>query len=262
MKMPILTTDWQKAPHPAIKPLYVIGDVHGYSNLLKALHKKALELVVTHNHHSILIHLGDLVDRGPHSIECLNLAHDFRSEMFENHVLPGNHELMIMMVLHNPDAHAQWWLDNGGNEFVRNLPNIQKIKTAKELANLIADELNKHRLIEKILRGYTAFQNGKYFFVHAGVPADKSLEEILRFDWTNVDGDIENQHPLWIRTPFLTNKNPFEDNTIIIHGHSPIQKGYPEVHSNRINLDIGSFFNKKLCMMEIIGDMMRFHIAD
>ena len=78
----------------------VIGDVHGHAAELKKLLKK----IEAHQVDRVIF-LGDLVDRGPASEECLRIA---RTWMFKARcgqyrhfeVVKGNHE----------DAHAREWL--------------------------------------------------------------------------------------------------------------------------------------------------------
>ncbi|MDO9527084.1 MAG: metallophosphoesterase, partial [Gemmobacter sp.] len=47
---------------------YAIGDIHGHLDLLRAAHRRiATDRDLTEDHDAPIIHLGDLVDRGPDS---------------------------------------------------------------------------------------------------------------------------------------------------------------------------------------------------
>ena len=50
-----------------------IGDQHGEIRLMRQLLKRATELKTTAAHTKI-VYLGDLIDRGPDSLACLDLA--------------------------------------------------------------------------------------------------------------------------------------------------------------------------------------------
>lgn len=60
-------------------------------------------------------------------------------------------------------------------------------------------------------------------------------------------GDIRPDRPLeaqneddllWIREPFLSSNRNF--GRLIVHGHTPLRSGEPDVRPNRINLDTGA----------------------
>jgi uridylate kinase len=61
--------------------------------------------------------------------------------------------------------------------------------------------------------------------------------------------------PLWIRQPFLTHKEKFEDDLIVIFGHTI---GHPGFYTNKIAIDSGCFYTGVLTAVEIIEDKMRF----
>jgi serine/threonine protein phosphatase 1 len=52
--------------------IYAIGDIHGHLDLLKSAHHRIGVDMALHGHGTI-VHLGDLVDRGPDS--RLSLIH-------------------------------------------------------------------------------------------------------------------------------------------------------------------------------------------
>ena len=90
---------------------FIIGDLHGEVSLLR----KALGEVMFDSSKDRLFSVGDLVDRGEDSIECLNLL---TKDWFFS--VRGNHEdMMITSVLNSylPQFHTQetWmWYQNGG----------------------------------------------------------------------------------------------------------------------------------------------------
>jgi len=49
---------------------------------------------------------------------------------------------------------------------------------------------------------------------------------------------------LWIREPFLSSEKDF--GRLIVHGHTPLKSGMPDLKSNRLNLDTGAVYGRKL----------------
>lgn len=95
--------------------LFIIGDVHGCWHTYQEL------LNYWEPERELLIQLGDLVDRGNFSPQCLELSKDLEREFPDRTVfLRGNHEQMMLRFLKGEDT-TDHWLKNGGkttlNEF-------------------------------------------------------------------------------------------------------------------------------------------------
>ena len=76
------------------------------------------------------------------------------------------------------------------------------------------------------------YDDGRRFFVHAGVNPATPLE-------TQDDFDL-----LWIREPFLSHRGDY--GRLIVHGHTPLVDGVPDLRGNRLNLDTGAVFGGPL----------------
>src|ERR1700689_3981861 len=70
--------------------------------------------------------------------------------------------------------------------------------------------------------------DGRRFFVHAGVNPGTPLEAQDHYDL------------LWIREPFLSHRGDY--GRLIVHGHTPLADGVPDLRDNRLNLDTGAVF--------------------
>lgn len=85
---------------------FVVGDVHGeYDKLMSALDEVDFDFEVDR-----LFAVGDLIDRGPDNLKCLNLMYEpwFYS-------VRGNHEqLMFDSIVRNQPESYQCWMANGG----------------------------------------------------------------------------------------------------------------------------------------------------
>ena len=74
--------------------------------------------------------------------------------------------------------------------------------------------------------------DGRRFFVHAGVDPRRPL-------------DAQREHDLlWIREPFLSDERDY--GRLIVHGHTPIRSGGPDLRSNRLDLDTAAGYGGPL----------------
>ena len=86
--------------------VWVVSDIHGcYQWLLDELKRRRFN-----PYEDLLISVGDLIDRGPDSVKCLQLINEkwFRA-------VRGNHEQMAIDSVENNDFAL--WLMNGGSWF-------------------------------------------------------------------------------------------------------------------------------------------------
>lgn len=84
---------------------YVVGDVHGdYERLTDLLAVINFDTAVDR-----LFSVGDLIDRGPASVKCLELLNEpwFFAAL-------GNHEEMLINALTDPAEEMDLWVQNGG----------------------------------------------------------------------------------------------------------------------------------------------------
>lgn len=84
---------------------FVVGDLHGSLDLLT----KFLREINFDSVHDRMFSVGDLVDRGPNSLGCLQLLeHDWF------HCVKSNHEQLMEDFLTGGPA-GSWWMPNGGS---------------------------------------------------------------------------------------------------------------------------------------------------
>ena len=196
---------------------YAIGDIHGRLDLLMDL----LSQIITHaNGRSCkLVFLGDYIDRGPDSAGVLALVRRFQQHWPESVIcLKGNHEAMLLEVVTEP-AVTSWWLGNGGDNTLVSFG-------VSHPGDLPADVLSW------IAGLPTLYEDEHRYFVHAGLHPDLSLSE------------QDDQTKLWIRDEFLLVDYDFGKH--VVHGHTPIETGGPELRPYRTNLDTGAVFGGPL----------------
>jgi serine/threonine protein phosphatase 1 len=201
----------------AMSLIYAIGDIHGSLNKLESL------MLRCENHAAgrpmTLVFLGDYIDRGPQSSGVIACLIDLQSRHGDRVVtLMGNHEAMALAVV-DGDSPAELWLTQGGSATLESYG----VTRPSELPPAHVDWLRALRL---------SYDDGRRFFVHAGVDPAKPLDA--------QDGD----DLLWIREPFLSHRGDY--GRLIVHGHTPVMNGMPELRGNRLNLDTAAVYGGPL----------------
>jgi serine/threonine protein phosphatase 1 len=196
---------------------YAIGDIHG------ALHKLQSLLARCEAHAdgrpATFVFVGDYIDRGPESSGVIRFLIELEAKM-PGHVvaLMGNHEAMALAVIDGTTPAANW-LSQGGAATLRSYD----VAHASELPREHVDWMRSLRLSR---------DDGRRFFVHAGIDPQLPLAAQDEFDL------------LWIREPFLFDDRDY--GRLIVHGHTPLLDGKPDLRGNRLNLDTGAVFGGPL----------------
>ena len=211
---------WRPLPcHGPDAQLFVIGDVHGQAGALGAA-LDAIGRVPGGGLQRRLVFLGDLIDRGPDSLGAVRLAMRAadRAKVDTVTLLPGNHELMLIDGLLDPQAFLGDWLDNGGDEVIREAdPGC----TARKLADLaeIARAAFDPGFISAMTVGSTFYQARDLLLVHAGLAPSVDPGTFLSQGRFGSSGE----HWAWIREPFLDWEFGWgpDRSWIVVHGHTP-----------------------------------------
>ena len=230
-------------PAPASLPsgqrIYAIGDVHGCLDRLAAVHEQIAEDLTTRPVDiSVLVHLGDYVDRGLDSAQVVDwLSGGAPVPVTQIVNLMGNHEDMMLQALPGTDKEAiNTWLANGGADSLLSWEITRRVPPT-EWATLIPTE---HQTFLRELK--TSFRYGGYLFVHAGIRPGVPLNRQERHDM------------LWIREPFLSWTHSHD--VIVVHGHTPRHE--PDVRSNRIGIDTGAVMGGGLTCLVLEEDRLGF----
>lgn len=152
----------KKLPNNALGRDFVVGDVHGYyTELMQALNNVKFDFS-----RDRLIAVGDLINRGPDSYQCLQLVNE--SWFFS---VQGNHERLMQLSLAGDDSATQVWQKHGGGwALLYNEVELKGMVTLMETKMPLAIELS--------------VQEQRVGIVHA---------EVLGDDWNNLrnwQGDI------------------------------------------------------------------------
>ncbi|MGI6245010.1 MAG: metallophosphoesterase [Pseudochelatococcus sp.] len=236
-----LRFDWRPAirPAPDGSPIAVIGDVHGHDSLLAAMHDAiGRELDEIGPHDATVIHLGDLIDRGPGNREALVRAREGIAGA-TNITLRGNHEDRLLAYLHGLPGALGRWLDAGGDGMFEQMGLDPWRITPEEFRARLGEDLA--RWIEATPVIYRA---GQLVFVHAGIDPALPL-------------DRQDPHTLmWTRRTWLDSPGPYPEGVAVIHGHIP-RRTVDFRNPHRIDLDSGVVNWGVLSGLVIHGDRMR-----
>lgn len=204
---------------------YAIGDIHGRDDLLRPL-LAAIKGEATGDTQRFIF-LGDIVDRGPDSKECMEIVNQTMLLHPGSKFVLGNHDERFWHAISGilrPDEEAVWLEDFGGWQTVEAYCGGQRPSFSEFTAHF--QEFYDHH-VEMLQAAVDKVETVNFCFVHAGVRPGVKLAD-------------QNPHDLrWIRDGFIEFSGEFEKT--VVHGHTITDSELPEVHGNRIAIDTGSY---------------------
>lgn len=203
-----------------MEKFFAIGDIHGCFNKLIEL----MDIIDFDPDIHRLVFLGDYIDRGPDSYSVMEYLIDLKNRHGNTVFLKGNHEEMLENYISGRDRLA--YLANGGHTTVDSYINAGVASKSSLLPEEHVRFLNSLDLF---------YETDNYIFVHAGLREKVSLNE-------QVPEDL-----LWIRRSFI--KSTYDFGKRVVFGHTPLPE--PLVDSNKIGIDTGAVYGKKLTCVEL-----------
>lgn len=219
--------------------VYAIADVHGRADLLQAMLEHIAAHARDHQSKPVVIFLGDLIDRGPHSPKVLDQVCSTLDLYPGSRLILGNHDFYLRELLRGAltDEDAVNWMDWGGVATVSAYSN----HPVPAFENIAADiRLVFPHHVDLLENALTFKEIGRFCFVHAGIRPGVQLANQSEYDLR------------WIRTGFLDHMDIFDH--VVLHGHTITKSLRPEVYSNRIALDTGAYRTGRLSAAVIRGD--------
>ena len=234
--------------------VFVVGDIHGRSDLLAALIDEAAREPKLRDRRAIVF-LGDLVDRGPDSLGAIDLAIGAKARVGADEAvaLMGNHEAMMRLAL---DPQTPWadaidaldtWIANGGDRTM-----AEFVETDQAPEDLDALLKTARAALPPRVRAWleslrASWRSGDTLLVDAGVNPQVELEGFLALPWNTPLARLdEDRHWAWVRWPFLEYR-PLKgfSGFFVVHGHTPNDARRDPSHADqiagfRLNLDAGS----------------------
>ena len=236
--------DRQSTPASARVPdgrrIYAVGDIHGRLDLLdELLDRIEADSAGRGMADTLVVFLGDLIDRGPDSRGVVERLMAFARGPLPARFLMGNHEEVFLKALGGDLRALRFLIRIGGRETILSYGVAEEEYRALDFPELIALMQSKvppdHA---RFLGGFEAWvEAGDYLFVHAGIRPGVALD-----DQTGTD-------LRWIRDDFLRHRDGF--GKIVVHGHSITDA--VDVRANRIGIDTGAYASGRLTAIGLEG---------
>jgi serine/threonine protein phosphatase 1 len=220
---------------------YVVGDIHGRLDLLdELLGKIHADLGQRGPRETLLVFVGDLIDRGPQSAEVIERLRTYRHPNVRPIFLLGNHEEVLLRILDGETSLIPNWLRFGGAQCLKSYglaPRKVAMAGEPEALAMIRGAVPQQHVA--FLRSFVdSCRFGDYLFVHAGIRPGVDLQEQRQSDLR------------WIREPFLLDQS--NHGFVVVHGHTISTE--VEEKFNRIGIDTGAFATGVLTALGIEGD--------
>lgn len=210
----------QKVGDPVAERTLVIGDVHGCDVALDAL----LQLVAPTSDDRIVL-LGDIVDRGPGSRQCVDVLLNL-SGMCELVFIRGNHEEMMLDALAGGRMEAGW-LQYGGRETLDSYGGYGLIPP-------------QH--IDFLASSIDYWEDQQNVYVHAtldpGLPLDQQPGSVLRWD------------------RFTGEEPPLDNGKRVICGHTIQPHGLPALRDGWLCIDTYAYGGQFLSCLDTGNDLI------
>ncbi|PZQ97804.1 MAG: serine/threonine protein phosphatase [Cereibacter sphaeroides] len=225
---------------------YAIGDIHGHLDLLRDAHERIARDIRLHGDADApVVHLGDLVDRGPDSKGVVDYLSRGVGEGRNWIVIKGNHDRLFTKFLDDPKWHdpglraeLSWLHPHLGGAATLGSYGVRAAgdrPIAPVHDDAVAAVPAAHRAFVNGLP--TMFRRGPVVYVHAGirpgVPLDQQAEDDL----------------VWIRKGFLDDNR--DHGILVVHGHTALDA--PQHYGNRVNIDSGAAYGGPLTTVVLEG---------
>ncbi|HGY4912824.1 TPA: metallophosphoesterase [Citrobacter freundii] len=213
---------YQRVNGADFRNVWVVGDLHGcYTNLMGKLDELKFDPA-----QDLLISVGDLVDRGSESVECLELI-----MMPWFRAVRGNHEQMMLDGIASA-AHERHWRVNGGSWFF--YLDYDKEVLAKYLAQKVAEL----PLIIELVAG-----DKKVVICHADYPHNE-------YEYGK---PVDAQQVIWNRERISDAQDGIISEItgadLFIFGHTPARR--PLSYANQMYIDTGAVFCGNLTLVQV-----------
>lgn len=175
---------------------FVVADVHGFFNeMMEALRLVGFE---ADNTSHVFVCLGDLLDRGPEPVKCLEFCNTLPRE--RKILIRGNHEVLMNQMIYRGDWPRSYDKHNG------------TWKSACDITQVDMAEVMQHMRRNKLWRNYynsTEWYKivGNYILVHAWIPCENHwdynypagvrINALPIKQWDLVDDEIWENHYTW-----------------------------------------------------------------
>ena len=219
---------------------YAVGDIHGRVDLLEHLLAKIhADLQHRPAPKTLLIFVGDLVDRGPSSAQVIERLRCYRRDRVRPVFLLGNHEEVLLRIISGDSSVVDSWLKFGGLQCLQSygvtLASIRG-RSAEQVVEIVRAAVPPEH-VEFLECFADSCRFGDYLFVHAGIRPGVEVDQQSQADLRR------------IRDPFLFDES--DHGFVVVHGHTITDE--VDERPNRIGIDTGAYRSGVLTALAIEG---------
>lgn len=219
---------------------YAVGDIHGRVDLLEHLLAKIhADLQRRPARKTMLVFVGDLIDRGPSSAQVIERLRCYRRDGVDPVFLLGNHEEVLLRIIDGDTSVVDSWLQFGGLQCLQSYGvTLARLRgrSAEQVVEIVRSAVPAEH-VEFLETFVDSCRFGDFLFVHAGIRPGVEIDQQSQADLR------------WIREPFL-----FDDTDhgfVVVHGHTISDE--VDERPNRIGIDTGAYRSGVLTALAIEG---------
>ncbi|QGX91237.1 serine/threonine protein phosphatase [Tatumella sp. TA1] len=221
-----MDTRYKKIDGSQYRNVFAVGDVHGCYTLLM----NRLDEIGFDTNLDLLVSVGDLIDRGPENIECLDLIN---MPWFAS--VRGNHEQMMLDAIDNPGSTRHWTMNGGDWYFRLNYEQELRVKSLIKKVNQLPHviEINMKDGL-KVVVCHADYPGSAYSYGKQ-VDAEKVIWNRDRVSkaWDGIGFNIDGAD-------------------LFIFGHTPANRPYQ--YYNQKYIDTGAVFCGKMTLEKLQGN--------
>ena len=227
-----------------MKIFFVVSDVHSYfDEMMIALSKADFDI---NNNNHIFVSCGDLLDRGPDAVKCLEFVNNLEDS--RKILIQGNHEDLLQEAIYRGSFRSHDY-HNHTNETVYQLTGItpQKGNFIDVDRTALLDMKTNNLWEEYRTKCINFYETEKYIFVHGWIPVKKQFSSYIdksynksRFqsdlvyndNWRDSISDWEESR--WLNGMAMWSMGIREPDKTIICGHWNSSYGHARLHNEGV----------------------------
>ncbi|WP_270181653.1 bis(5'-nucleosyl)-tetraphosphatase PrpE [Alkalihalobacillus sp. CinArs1] len=217
----------------------IIGDIHGcYDEFVSLTHQLGYEWnneTPIHPENRKLVFLGDLTDRGPQSLNVIEVV----TKLVENqnaYYCPGNHCNKLYRYMIGRNVQQKHGLETTVEE-------LSQLSSARR-----EDIIDKFTTLYEESPLYLTLDNGSLIVAHAGLPEKYIGQSGKKVKTFVLYGDVTGEthaNGMPVRRDWAAT---YKASPLIVYGHTPVEE--PRWINRTVNIDTGCVFGGKLTALQ------------
>lgn len=206
---------------------FITSDIHSYyTELITALNKAGFDI---NDPLHIFVSLGDLLDRGPDAIKCLDFVNSLPEE--RKILIKGNHEELLEAAI----ARGYFLTHDLHNGTDRTIYQLVGKTDYEESLDYIFDEIKRHKGLKKYLKSCKDYYEVRdNIFVHGWIPCvENSIYSVYTVlpNWRKKANSFDWYSARWINGMLAWKHGAVEEGKTIWCGHWHTSWGHSNLHN-------------------------------